>query len=191
MSNYETLYRAYLGLRVSIARVVSTIVPPREIEDIVQETYVRICEVSEREEIQYPRSFLFKVARNLALDQIKRSESRLSVSRDDETSALLSEEQMSEDDDIFNQVAAKEEFALLCEAVRALPLQCRRTFVLKKVYGYSQKEIAMDLNISESTVEKHIATGIKRCTQFMTFHTRDVQPSSSEKPITAKGRLYE
>lgn len=180
MSNHETLYRAYLGLRLSLARAISTIVPPREIEDIVQETYVRICEVSEREEIQYPRSFLFRVARNLALDHIKRAESRLSISLDDdEGSGIWIDEQVSDDDEIFNQVAAKEEFALLCEAVRELPLQCRKAFVLKKVYGYSQKEIALDLNISESTVEKHIATGIKRCTHFMMFHARDALSTTS------------
>ena len=186
MSNYETLYDAYLSLRRSLAKAVSTIVPPREIEDIVQETYVRICEVSEREAIQYPRSFLFRVARNLALDHIKRAESRLSVSMDDDQDPLL-DEQLSDDDEIFNQVAAKEEFALLCEAVRELPLQCRRAFVLKKVYGYSQKEIALDLNISESTVEKHIANGIKRCTYFMELHTRDEQPTTSRRISGAKG----
>ena len=41
------------------------------------------------------------------------------------------------------------------EAVRQLPEQCRRVFVLKKVYGYSQREIAKELSLSESTVEKH------------------------------------
>src|SRR5690606_20794216 len=45
--------------------------------------------------------------------------------------------------------------------------QCRKAFVLRKVYGYSQKEIADSLGISENTVEKHIATGIKRCTGYM------------------------
>ena len=46
-------------------------------------------------------------------------------------------------------------------------MQCRRAFVLKKVYGYSIKEIATELAISEKTVEKHIAQGIKRCTLYM------------------------
>ena len=35
------------------------------------------------------------------------------------------------------------------------------------MYGYTQKEIAKTMNISESTVEKHIAMGIKKCTQYM------------------------
>jgi DNA-directed RNA polymerase specialized sigma24 family protein len=39
--------------------------------------------------------------------------------------------------------------------------------VLRKVYGYSQHEIAVELDLTESTVEKHIALGIKRCTHFI------------------------
>jgi RNA polymerase sigma-70 factor (ECF subfamily) len=47
--------------------------------------------------------------------------------------------------------------------VAQLPLQCRRAFLLKKVYGLSQKEIAGYLGISESTVEKHVAKGLLHC----------------------------
>jgi len=39
--------------------------------------------------------------------------------------------------------------------------------VLRKVYGYSQREIAREMAISESTVEKHISTGIKRCAYWL------------------------
>ena len=35
---------------------------------------------------------------------------------------------------------------------------------------FRSKEISEDLNISESTVEKHIAFGIKRCSYFMNLH---------------------
>ena len=70
-------------------------------------------------------------------------------------------------DETYQHVAAGEEFSNFCEAVRILPVQCRKVFVLKKVYGYSQREIAIELEISESTVEKHIALGMKRCINFM------------------------
>ncbi len=139
--------------------------PPKEIEDIVQETYVRICAVKQAEQIRYPRSFLYRTARNLALDHLKRAETRVGVSMEDESIDL---DAVIEDfDSVYSEVSAKQEFEHFCEAVRHLPLQCRRAFVLKKVYGYSQKEIAQNLNISENTVEKHIATGMNRCRKFM------------------------
>ena len=69
----ETIQSIYIGLRTSLARAVMGIVPPREVEDIVQETYVRVCQVKHPEDIRQPRSYLFRTARNLALDYLKRS----------------------------------------------------------------------------------------------------------------------
>ncbi len=61
----------------------------------------------------------------------------------------------------------QERFLLLCRAVRELPVQCRRAFVLKKVYGMSRKEIADYMGLSESTVQKHIAKGMVMCTEYL------------------------
>ena len=80
MAGIDSINDIYLSLRGNLARALVGIVPPKEIEDIVQETYVRVCQVKRKDEIREPRSFLFKTARNLALDHIKRAESRLVVS---------------------------------------------------------------------------------------------------------------
>ena len=162
MAKADSIHRVYMSLRGNLARAVVGIVPPKEIEDIVQETYVRVCQIESREEIREPRSFLFKTARNLALDHIKRAESRLTTNVEDIAEYGHAGATQSTDDQTFDQVATNEEFSQFCEAVRLLPVHCRRAFVLKKVYGYSQREIASEMNISESTVEKHIAQGIKR-----------------------------
>lgn len=169
MTTDDTIHNIFISARKAMARVVSRIVPPREIEDIVQETYVRLCQVEKKENITQPRSFLLKTARNLALDHIKRAEVRLvdGVDNIDEIPDLT-----TQDDAVYQQVANDQEFTQYCEAVRLLPVQCRKVFVLKKVYGYSQKEIAQQLNISESTVEKHVAMGIKRCIYYMMQVTR-------------------
>lgn len=153
-------------MRASLARAVMGIVPPKEIEDIVQETYVRACQAGDKHEIRAPRSFLYRTARNLALDHVKKAETRLTVSGDDNQETGFWEGQRLTDE-TFEQVSADEEFSQFCDAVRHLPIQSRRAFVLKKVYGYSQREIAQEMGLSENTVEKHIAQGIKRCTYFM------------------------
>ena len=61
----------------------------------------------------------------------------------------------------FELTSSDERFAQFCEAARRLPLQCRRAFVLKKVYGHTQLEIADIMGISQKTVETHIRTGMK------------------------------
>ena len=73
----------------------------------------------------------------------------------------------SEMDPTHAQVASDEEFALFCEAVRSLPRQCRRAFVLKKVYGYTLKEIMVEMDLGQPTVETHIVNGTKKCVQYL------------------------
>ncbi|TRY14749.1 RNA polymerase sigma factor [Shewanella hanedai] len=171
------IYKTYLASREGIARVVSRIVPPHEIEDIVQETYVRLCQVENKENINSAKSFMFKMARNLALDHQKRANVRLVDSVDDwhEFEKALCDRR----DEVYDNAITSLEFDHFCEAVRLLPLQCRKVFVLKKVYGYSQREIASELGLSESTVEKHISQGIKRCTVFM----RQAQNSKTQANV--------
>jgi RNA polymerase sigma-70 factor (ECF subfamily) len=53
------------------------------------------------------------------------------------------------------------------EVVGMLPNQCQKAFMMKKVFGYSHKEIAGHLNISISTVEKHVANGLRRCGDYL------------------------
>lgn len=48
-----------------------------------------------------------------------------------------------------------------------LPPVRRRVFVLKKLYGFSYKEIANELQISPRTVEKHVSLAIKQLTDYM------------------------
>lgn len=166
MATADEITHLYRTLRRHLARSVAGIVPPKEVEDIVQEAYVRVCQVGKNRGIRTPRSYLYRVVRNLALDYLKCSESRLADHLEQDFDSGICNG-VSPSDDTFEQASSDEEFGHFCEAVRLLPMQVRRAFVLKKVYGYSQTEIAREMRLSESTVEKHIALGIKRCTYYM------------------------
>ena len=56
---------------------------------------------------------------------------------------------------------------MLVKAIQGLPDRCRQVFTLRKVYGYSQKEIALRLSISENTVEQHLTKAARRCAQAL------------------------
>ena len=162
-------------MRGGIARVVSRIVPPDDVEDIVQETYLRICKVAIAAEIQYPRSYIYRTARNLALDSIKRADNAITTTLNEDVGHTG-----TRSDAVINQIESQEEFGHFCESVLRLPLQARRVFVLKKVYGFSQREIAADLGISESTVEKHVALAIRRCADHMN-QRESVRPEARDR----------
>ncbi len=164
--NQERLGGVFIAIRRHLSRVVARIVPPKDIEDIVQETYVRVCQSGGNRELRSPESFMVRTAKNLALDHVRRHEHRFAVSVEDHAAGGFGEAERAFDAP-YEQAVSDEEFGEFCQAVRSLPLQCRRVFVLKKVYGYSQREIARELGISESTAEKHVSLGIRRCTEYM------------------------
>lgn len=169
MKDEDGLFNVFIRLRGKLARTLLSMVPPREIEDIVQETYVRACQITNKGRVTEPQAFLFKIARNLALDYIKKANTRLSVSVGNiDTSSDFDAPCLV--DTTLAEVVSREEFSEFCEAIRELPPQRRRAFVLKKVYGYTQREIATEMQISEKTVERHISLGMNNCMEYFDKH---------------------
>jgi RNA polymerase sigma-70 factor (ECF subfamily) len=150
------ILETFLAHRNSLFRMIGRIVRPNEIEDIVQETFVHSYAAARNQQIHNPQAFMFRTARNLALNCINRAEQRLNTSIED----LDEFDFASEADLMERQHHSEEMFLNFCRAVSSLPVHCRRVFILKKVYGLSQKEIASFLGIASSTVEKHIARGM-------------------------------
>jgi RNA polymerase sigma-70 factor (ECF subfamily) len=154
----------FLRFRDRLSRAVSRIVQPNDVEDIVQETFLRCYQASAKAPIRHPRAFMLTTAKNLALNHVAKADNRLVrgvASLDDSAVPLYRERQDN------CEPERSEEFLLLCRAVRTLPLQCRRAFILKKVYGLSRKEIASYMGIAESTVQKHVAKGVLICAEFL------------------------
>lgn len=167
MSKGDSLTKEFTLHQSSLKKFVARFVAPKDVEDIVQDTYIRASQTDYQ--IHHPKSFLMKIARNLAFDHLKRSETKLCDSMHGEDGELSIEalDAIAAHDQTLNDAISNERFQIFCQAVQNLPPQCKRAFVLKKVYGYSQKEIAKEMDIGESAVEKHIANGLKKCRQFM------------------------
>lgn len=164
--NEQKLTDIFLKYRRILGKMVGRIVKPHDIEDIVQETFVRAYENRLKHDISHPKTYLYNTARNLALNHIaKKSYSQEQTVGDFELSDVFEGTETLE-----TQMQSKEKFQFFCRAVRDLPAQCRRVFILKRVYGLSQKEIAGYMGISERTVEGHIAKGAVRCAQYLKDH---------------------
>ncbi|HBY40098.1 MAG TPA: RNA polymerase subunit sigma-70, partial [Alteromonas sp.] len=109
MSVDNTIHNAYMTARNGIAKMLSRLVPPKEVDDILQDTYVRLCQVKDTSHIREPRSFLYKTARNLAYDHLKRADVRLI---DDAIEAIDQlDSQLDEfEDETLRQTASQQEF---------------------------------------------------------------------------------
>jgi RNA polymerase sigma factor (sigma-70 family) len=161
MTSKFDLISLLVSSKSKLSRVVARIVPSADVEDILQETYLRLSASEENNEIREPLAFVTQIAKNLALDHIKSSEFKnLQLVDSDTIEGFINQDNLA--DPTFNEVAAKQELLVLLTAVQNLPPKCQEIYTLKKVYGYSQKEIADRLGISASNVEKHIAYGTKK-----------------------------
>ena len=136
---------------------------PHEIEDVVQEAFVKVAEAQQQREIQHPKSYMYQTVKNLALKQLTKSDYRLT----DAIGDLLPDSVLLETPTMEEQFESRQKFELFCRAVRQLPVKCQRVFILRRVYGFTQKEIAVKMGISLKTVEAHMTKAIVRCTDYM------------------------
>jgi RNA polymerase sigma-70 factor (ECF subfamily) len=164
-----TILEAYLGNEVALKRYLRRFVASREAaDDLAQEAFLRAFAAESDHLIEAPKAFLFKVARNLALNELSRRASvAIEPLGDFESQAVLEDSSQAAADDI---VDGRERIRLLACAIAALPPQCAKVFILRKMQGLSQKEIAVRLDISVRTVENHVALGLSRCRAYMREH---------------------
>ncbi len=109
------------------------------------------------------RAFCLTVARNVALDWLRHRQ----IVPIDLVADMEALDVLDEGAQIEEIVNAHQELALLASAVEKLPTRCRQVFTLRKVYGFSQKEIAERMQISENTVEQHLTKAARRCAQAL------------------------
>ncbi|MEX2126098.1 MAG: sigma-70 family RNA polymerase sigma factor [Woeseia sp.] len=132
-------------------------------EDLVQETFLRAHHyLCNGKEIRAPLSFLFVTMRNLVNDANRQK--RIAV-----VEACLDVDEVAPDDaapSVERQAMSEREFESLCVAIAQLPERMRYAFVLRKVYGYSCREIAEHLGRSTNTVRDQVAQSFKKLHAF-------------------------
>jgi len=135
-----------------------------DVDDVVQEVYVRLFRA--RKDESFSKAFIFVVARNIVRDLWRRS-STAEIVPITETVALPV---LQDNPGVSELVSRRQELALLREAIGSLPERCREVFLLRKIQGLSQKEIAATLGITENTVETLVAKGAHRCADYFRKH---------------------
>lgn len=150
---HEAMLRAWLKAHYAAAT---------DIDDIVQEAYMRVLQARRDGPLDSPKAFLFATARNLVLMQLRhRAVERTEALAETDISGIL-----DESSDVPGAVAHAEELELLTQAIQSLPRRCRRILTLRKIYGLSQKEVAAELGISEHTVEAQGTIGLHKLAKF-------------------------
>jgi RNA polymerase sigma-70 factor (ECF subfamily) len=129
-----------------------------DVDDVVQESYLRIWKARASRPVQSARAFLFAVARHFALDLLRRHR-RSPVAAVGDLAAL---NVVDDRPGVVATVGTAEKIRLLAAAVATLPPRCREVVMLCKIEGLSHREAAARLGLAEKTVDEHLLRGLRR-----------------------------
>ena len=138
-----------------------------DVEDVVQEAFMRAYKTEAEGDIRQPKSYLFRVAKHVALNQVRQKVTRPTDFIEESDPATLLKEAWTLEDEVL----AQEKLGIHCAAVAALPPKRRKVYLMRKVYGMSHKNIAESLGISTSTVEAHLFKAFKECHAHVKAHS--------------------
>jgi RNA polymerase sigma-70 factor (ECF subfamily) len=138
---------------------------PADLEDLLQETYAHLFRLSpeRRMEIRNIQAFAITSARNVALSGLRHREV-VPMDSIEDLDAIPVDEDHAQLDEI---VHSHQQLVRVAEGLASLPARCREIFTLRRVYGFSQKEIAKRLGISEGVVEQQLVKGMRRCAEVL------------------------
>ncbi|BFM10766.1 sigma-70 family RNA polymerase sigma factor [Simiduia litorea] len=138
----------------------------QDAEDIAQNAFIRIQKLAEAGELDNPKAYLYQTASNLAIDQIRREKLHSNYLQGEVTRQLADYEIPGAMPDYCTPerlLAAKQQLNEMEKAIGKLPLKCRQAFLLHRLKGLSYAEIAQEMAISVSSVEKYILQALKAC----------------------------
>jgi RNA polymerase sigma factor (sigma-70 family) len=135
-------------------------------DDIVQEAYIRLLRAEGNGRAMFAKSFLFTVARNLAIDMLRRRQAVTHEPISDFTEMPV----LDQAPGVAESLEHQQRVEVLIEAIASLPERCREVIMLRHLDGLPYKEIASRLGISPNTVRLHIVKGMRDCAAFFEKH---------------------
>jgi len=128
-----------------------------ELTDLRQDIYAELLKAAQVRIPDPTRPFVFAVARNQLIDRVRR-ERVIPI----DTALDIGELEIAIDAPSPDRVVvARDELRRLNSAIDRLSPRCREAVVLARIEGLSGREIAVRMNISESTVSHYVKAGLR------------------------------
>lgn len=144
-------------------------------EEVIQETWLKAAG-SAVALPDNPRAYLYKMVSHVAIDQLRRE--RSASQAECANSAATDETHLDQipcsAPSASDIICSHQQFDILQQAILELPQKCREVFVLYRGEDLTMKQIAQQLQISEKTVEKHLARAMLHCRQKLRAAGRNV-----------------
>jgi RNA polymerase sigma-70 factor (ECF subfamily) len=149
-------------LAAYIRKIVSS---PDDVQGVMQDAYLKVFIAlgRSRDQGHSPAALLYTTARNLAISRLRHQK----VIKHSFTAVSVAEELRGERLSAEQSVSNSQKYNELILIINSLPPKCRDVFVLRWIHGMSQRAISERLGIAVSTVEKHLAKGLRFCKDEM------------------------
>ena len=160
------IYRTFLNNQTAIRRIIAKYRPDKhDVDDLTQETFLKCFAAEISQEIQNPKAFMFRVAKNVAISEARRKRNFNTDSFEDSggIDVYPDREQITPDDALHS----RRKLAVFVEALSTMPTENRRALVMRKIEGLKFKQIAVRLGVSVSTIEKRVAAALVHCNSYM------------------------
>ncbi|MGA8139034.1 MULTISPECIES: RNA polymerase sigma factor [Pseudomonas] len=152
-SHFNTVF---LAQRVTLLRTLQRMVNnPSTAEDLLQETYLRVTRALSERPVDHLEPFVFQTARNLALDHLRALRIQSRTLMDDVPLDVMQNvaAPLSTAEDAIH---AEQMLKRLSVSLGQLSARQQQIFILSRLHGYSYQEIADELDVSLSTVQKEL-----------------------------------
>jgi RNA polymerase sigma-70 factor (ECF subfamily) len=147
---------------------------PQEAHEVAQEAYVRLLSLDETGAVSYLRAFLFKTAANLAVDRLRREELHARAT------ALPLFHEFADVRTPERRAAAAQSLERLERLVAALPVKCRRVFVLHRFHGRDVDSIAQEMGLSHRMVQTYLVRALLYCQKGLDLEHVERKESSHD-----------
>jgi len=127
--------------------------------DAAQETWMRLMRFTPRQPVEDGRAYVFQIAANVARDRLGHEQRRRLVIEE----GRAAKDVPAGTPDGEAAAVAAERLRLLAAAVDELPPRCREVFLMSRLDGLANGDIACRLGISRNMVEKHLIRAMVHC----------------------------
>lgn len=169
-SSNEMIGHAFRKYNESLVRYLSVRLHSlRDAEEVAQEAYARMLKLDEPDTISHMQAYLFKIASNIAIDRLRRQGRQPQHLSLDAVSDGIPAPAVAVD----RIVEARQQLSQIREIVADLPPKCRKAFLLYKFNDKSYREIAEQMQLTESMIRKYVLRAIVYCRSRMDVESTD------------------
>jgi RNA polymerase sigma factor (sigma-70 family) len=138
---------------------------PDDAAEVAQETFLRLHRLEQLENLDNARAFLFQVASNIAIDHLRRRQLHFRYLKTEKGQQVEGEPADLNASGASPEeiIGARERLETLYRAVDELPFKVRQAFLLHRRGGMSYSDIAEQMEVSVSSVEKYILQALRHC----------------------------